>query len=184
MKQILATIIIVVLLSSCNSKTNEPAKEMAVTPTVSSSDSSKMKPSEIADSKYSEIGKRFLSSFSNGNVEAWMNNWTDNAVFTFSNRDSIVGKAAITKYWKDRLAELESISFSNEIWLPIQVNKPQALEEPGTWLLGWYLFDEKFKNGKSVTEWAHDDIHFNSEGNIDRQVHYVDMAPINAAMGK
>ena len=113
-----------------------------------------------------------------------MSDFSDNAVFVWSAGDSLAGKEAIGNYWKDRWTGLESITFSNDIWLPIQVNKPQSVEAPGLWLLGWYMFDEKFKNGKSVTQWAHDDLHIDSTGKVDRMIHYVDMAPIKAALAK
>jgi len=178
--KILTGLMCLAVLAACNNKSSESAKSNADT----TATTTEMKPSEIADAKYMEYGKHFLSSFSKADIDGWLSDWADNGVFVWNNGDSLAGKAAVAKYWKDRWSGLDSISFSNEIWLPMQVNKPQSIEAPGIWLLGWYMFNEKFKNGKRVVEYAHDDMHFNSDGKIDRQIHYVDMAPIKAAMMK
>jgi len=180
MRRILTALMSLAVLAACNNKSSEPAKSNTDTTAVTT----EVKPSEIAGAKYMENGKHFLSSFSKGDIDGWLSDWADNGVFLWNTGDSLAGKAAVAKYWKDRWSGLDSISFSNQIWLPIQVNKPQAIEAPGVWLLGWYMFNEKFKNGKRVVEWAHDDLHFNSDGKVDRQIHYVDMAPIKAAMMK
>lgn len=183
MKQILTAFLIMSILASCDSKTNDQT-EANSTAASTTNDSTEMKPVEFADAKYMDVGKRFLSTFSKGDIDGWMTDWSDDGVFLWSSGDSIVGKTAISDYWKARWSSLDSITFSNDIWLPITVNEPQAVEAPGTWLLGWYMFNEKFKNGKRIVQWAHDDLHFNDQGNIDRMIHYVDMAPIKAAMGK
>ena len=181
--KILIGLMSLVVLAACNNKANEPAKTNSDT-TATTATTAEVKASEIADAKYMEYGKHFLSSFSKGDIDWWLGDWADNGVFQWNSGDSLAGKAAVAKYWKDRWSNLDSISFANDIWLPIQVNKPQSIEAPGIWLLGWYMFNEKFKNGKRVIQWAHDDLHFNSEGKVDRQIHYVDMAPIKAAMMK
>jgi hypothetical protein len=178
MKKMLSAIFAFLLLFSCSDQATE------TTSATDETASTEMKSAEIADAKYMDIGKRFLSSFSKGDIDSWMNDFADSAVFLWSTGDSLAGKAAIGTYWKDRWAGLDSITFSNDIWLPVQVNKPQSVEAPGTWLLGWYMFNEKFKNGKRVVQWAHDDFHINDNGKVDRMIHYVDMAPIKTAMGK
>ena len=179
MRKVLAGMISLAVLASCNNKSNEPEKTSTDTTA-----SKEVKAADFADAKYVDYGKHFLTSFSKADIDGWLSDWADNGVFLWNSGDSVVGKAAIAKYWKDRWSNLDSLNFANEIWLPIQVNKPQSVEASGTWLLGWYMFNEKFKNGKHVVEWAHDDLHFNSDGKVDRQIHYVDMAPIKAAMSK
>ncbi len=170
-----------IVLVACNNKASDTSKTNSDT---SAATTAEAKPAEIADAKYMDYGKRFLASFSKGDIDGWLSDWADNGVFVWNSGDSLSGKAEVAKYWKSRWSGLDSITFMNEIWLPMQVNKPQSVEQPGVWLLGWYMFNEKFKNGKRVVEWAHDDLHFNSDGKVDRQIHYVDMAPIKAAMMK
>ena len=183
MKKMLTAIAAAFVLFSCNTKSTEPSVASDSTKATGMA-TAEIKPAEIADSKYMDIGKRFLANFSKGDIDTWLNDYADSAVFVWNSGDSLKGKAAIGKYWKGRWTGLESISFTNDIWLPLQVNKPQSVEAPGTWLLGWYMFNEKFKNGKSVVEWAHDDMHLDANGKVDRTIHYVDMAPVKAALGK
>ena len=132
-----------------------------------------------------DVGKKGIAALSAGDVEGWMNGYADNAVYVWNNGDSIAGKAAITAYWKKRRTEaIDSISFTNAIFLPIKVNQPQSVEAPGVWLLGWYQVNAKYKTGKRMTQWIHTDMHFDANDKIDRVIQYLDRAPINAAMMK
>lgn len=184
MKQILTAFLIMSIFASCDNKKNEQTDDNATAATATTKDSTETKPVEFADARYADVGKHFIDAFSKGDIDGWMTDWADNGVFVWNSGDSVAGKTAIGNYWKDRWTSLDSITFTNAIWLPITVNKPQSVEAPGTWLLGWYMFNEKFKNGKRVVQWAHDDLHFNDAGKVDRMIHYVDMAPIKAALGK
>ena len=96
-----------------------------------------MQPVEFADLKYSDIGRKGLAALSSGDIDGWMSNFADNAVYVWNAGDSLAGKAAITAYWKKRRGEvIDSISFLNQIWLPIKVNQPQSVEQPGIWIIG------------------------------------------------
>jgi len=79
---------------------------------------------------------------------------------------------------------MDSITFSNAIWLPVKVNKPQSIEAPGVWLLSWYMINVKYKTGKRVVQWIHTDLHFDANDKIDRVIMYLDRAPINEATKK
>lgn len=164
------------LLSACNAK-NDTEDTVPESRMQTSSHAAAMG-TEIADLKYIDIGKKYLAAFSRGDVDEWLGIFAENAVFLWNNGDSLNGKEAIAAYWRDRWAKLDSIRFSNDIWLPVQVNQPQSIEQPGLWLYGWYQFDATYKGNKRVTQWAHDDIHFDANGKVDRLIHYVDMAPI------
>lgn len=146
----------------------------------------KLQPAEFADQKYAEIGKKMISALSNGDMAGYLDVYADNAVYQWNNGDSLAGKPAISDYWTKRRTEwLDSLSFSNEIWLPIKVNQPQSVEAPGVWLLGWYQVNAKYKTtGKRMVQWMHIDLHFDAYDKIDRVVHYVDRVPINAALAK
>jgi hypothetical protein len=114
-----------------------------------------------------------------------MSSFADNAVYQWNNGDSLAGKAAITAYWKKRRGEvIDSLTFSNQILLPIKVNKPQSIEQPGVWLLSWHQVTAKYKTGKSMSQWMHTDMHFDASDKIDRVIQYLDRAPINAATKK
>jgi hypothetical protein len=169
--------------------TNEKSADSKTSDAAASSDAGKdQKPqqAEFADAKYAEVGKKMMGQFASGDMDGWLSNYADNAMFRWSSGDSLAGKEAISKFWKERRMNLiESISFSNDIWLPIKVNTPQkGPDSPGNWLLGWYQVDVKYKTGKALMFWIHADHHFDANDKIDQTIQYIDMAPINAALGK
>ncbi len=171
----------IILFSCANQK---PEAEKTET-TVASTEVAAAQPAEFADPKYGEIGKSGIANLSSGNVDAWMASFADNAVWQFNNGDSLVGRAAITDYWKKRRTEtIDSISFSNQIFLPLKINQPQSIEQPGVWVLCWYMTTAKYKTGKTMIQWIHTDLHFDANDKIDRVIMYLDRVPIAAAMSK
>ncbi len=184
MKRFLSLAFISSLFFACTN--SKPADTAATT-----SDSAvaaapaKPQPAEFADPKYSDIGKKDLLALSSGDIDGWMSSFADNAVYAWNNGDSLSGKAAIASYWKNRRTKvIDTISFSNEIWLPIKVNQPQSTEQTGVWLLAWYKVTSKYKTGKSMSQYIHSDMHFDANDKIDRVIQYLDRAPINAATKK
>ena len=143
-------------------------------------------PAEFADQKYVEIGKSGIASLSSGNIDAWMTSFADNSVYIWNNGDSLAGKAKIAEYWKQRRGKvIDSLTFSNDIWLAVKVNQPQnAAQLPGVWLLGWYAVKAKYKTGKSMMQWIHTAMHFDANDKVDRTIQFLDRAPINAASKK
>ncbi len=167
------------LFIACN---NEAKKEDATTTT---SADTKSQPVEFADTKYSQMGKDGLLKLSAGDVDGWSSNWSDNIVWQWNNGDSVAGKAAVVAYCKDRRTNImDSITFNQDIWLPIKVNTPQQNEQAGIWLLSWYGVNAKYKTGKRMMQWIHTAQHFDSNDKVDRVIQYLDRAPINAAMVK
>ncbi len=185
MKKLISIMLGCIFLFSCN---NEKKNEVTAVPATDSTvviAKSESPQSEFADSKYTEIGKNTLSKLASGDIAGWMNDFADTAVYVWNSGDSLAGKKAISEYWTKRRTEvIDSLKFSREIWLPIKVNKPQSVEAPGIWLLGWYMLEAKYKTGKKIVQWMHMDLHFNSADKIDRLIHYLDRAPINAAIAK
>jgi hypothetical protein len=173
------------ILFACN---NKPAESTATTTDTTAAAAKETKPmaTEFADAKYTDMGKKNLAQLSSGDVDGWMTAYADNARFVWSSGDSLAGKAAITDYWKQRRGKvIDSITFTNDIWLPIKVNQPQKGPDlPGVWLLSWYQTNVKYKNGKKLSFWVHTDNHYDANDKIDRTVQYLDRAPINKALGK
>ncbi len=170
------------LLLGCNKpKTSEPAK---TTSTEMTKKDMTPQPVEFADPKYMSIGKKGWGQLASGDIDGWMSSFADNAVYVWSNGDSLAGKPAITQYWKDRRSKtIDSLKYLNEVWLPIKVNQAQSIEQSGNWVLSWHQVNVKYKNGKKLTFWTHTDTHFDSNDKIDRVIQYMDRAPINAALG-
>ena len=174
----------VVIFTACNNEKKESAAD-AVQANVPTTET-KQAPIEFTDAKYMDIGKKGIADLSSGNIDNWMTSYADNAIYRWNNGDSLVGKKAISDYWKKRRTEaIDSISFHDDIWLPVKVNEPQQkVQSPGIWLLGWYRVDAKYKTGKRMTQWIHTDTHFDNQDKIDLVIQYLDRALINAALAK
>ncbi len=184
MKKILILAASCMILFACS---NEKKDETKKGETKTSSDGDKTPPqSEFADAKYTEWGKKMSAQLASGDVDGWLSNYADNAVYAWSSGDSLAGKPAIDKYWRDRrMNVIDSLTISNDIWLPLKVNTAQkGPDMPGIWLLSWYQVNAKYKNGKNLMFWVHTIHHFDANDKIDRSVQYIDMAPIKAALGK
>ena len=145
MKKILILAASCLFLFACNDeKKDEPKKDDTKMST--DGDKGKTPPqSEFADLKYADMGKKMIAQMSSGDIDGWLTNYADNAVYAWSAGDSLAGKAAIEKYWKDRrMNVMDSISFTNDIWLPLKINTPQkGPDMPGIWLLSWYQVNVK-----------------------------------------
>ena len=184
MKKTIAMGLAISLFFACTSQKSED--KATTTDSAVAAAPAKPLPTEIGDAKFVDIGKSGNANLSSGNIDAWMTSFADNAVYVWNNGDSLAGKPAITAYWKQRRGSvIDSISFSQDIWLAVKVNQPQqAVHLPGNWLLGWYLTQAKYKTGKRMAQWVHTAIHFDANDKIDRVVQFLDRAPINAASKK
>lgn len=187
MKRFFVPAVIAVFLIACGDDKKDESKSTESTMSASN-DTTKNKmaaPAEFADPKYVELGKKMSAQFTSGDIDGWVSNYADNAKFRWSSGDSLSGKDAIGKYWKDRRANVvDSISFMEQIWLPVKVNEPQSTADvKGVWLLSWYQVHVKYKNGAKLVFAVHNVHHFNDEGKIDETVQYMDRAPINKALG-
>lgn len=181
MKKMFLLVLCTALWVSC--KKTESAEPVATTE--AKVDTTNPPQVEFADAKYTEIGKNYLAALSKGDTDAMMNVYADDANYYWNAGDSLVGKKAIADFWVNRRKNvIETISFKNDIWLPIKVNKPQKMEKTGIWLLSWYQVTAKYKGGKSMTQWMHMLYHFNDGDKIDQVNQYVDRVPINEAMPK
>jgi hypothetical protein len=155
---------------------------------VSADSTAKKTPSayEFADQKYVDLAKQNLAQFEQGNIDAWLSAYADNAKYYWSGGDSLVGKQAITDYWKNRRANvIKNIKFSNDIWLPMKINTPQkGPDMPGNWVFSWYQVNVTYSNDKSLQFWTHTLIHYDAADKVDQTVQFIDFAPINKALGK
>ncbi len=185
MKKLLSWVAGCCFLLSCNS--NKPAETNNSTSkdTVSTTAPTGTQQAEFADARYVEMGKKTLAQFTSGDIDGWMSNYADSAMYRWSSGDSLAGKAAIARYWKERRAKvIDSLVATNDIWIPLKVNRPQQGPDiPGIWLLNWHEVNVKYKNGKRLMFWVHTDFHYNADDKIDIVIQYIDRAPINKALG-
>jgi hypothetical protein len=103
MKKFIGIFVCVSLLFSCNDgkKPAEATTEKSATETTPP----EPKDYEIGSDKYADMGKNGQNDLASGNIDGWMNGFADNAIYRWNNGDSIVGKAAISAYWKKRRSE-------------------------------------------------------------------------------
>ena len=181
MKKNFLLVVAYALLAACNNGNTEKEQQTLV-----AASDTKQQATEFADPKYTDIGKKALAAMSAGDIDSWMSMFADNAKYYWNGGDSLIGKAAINDYWKKRRTEvIDSISFKYDIWLPVKVNEPQqTMQTQGVWLLSWYQVISKYKNGKTMSQWIHNDFHFDASDKVDEVVQYIDRAPINAALSK
>jgi hypothetical protein len=141
-------------------------------------------PVEWADSQYTVWGRERMRLFEAAEYDKWAEGFSEKAVMQWSGGDSLVGKEAITAYWKEQhLTTIDTIQIANDSWLAVRVNQPlQATELPGVWLLSWAREDVKYRNKKSLRFWVHQKAHYNTASKIDRIIIYMDKAPVNKVL--
>lgn len=180
MKKLLLIVLCATLFVAC--KKEATPKALPTSETTDTTDTTPP-PTEFADSKYSDIGKKMLEDLSKNDMDSWTDSFAEDAKYYWNSGDSLVGKPAIEKYWRDRRGNvIETITFEKEIWLPVKVNEKGNIPMDGIWLLSWYKTTAKYKGGKSMTQWIHSTYHFNSEDKIDMVNQYLDRVPIMEAM--
>ena len=136
---------------------------------------------EFSDEKYTDMAYKSLQQLAEGNIDAFGDNYADNAVFRWSSGDSLVNKDAIIAYWKDRRGNvIDTIMFEKGTWLSIKSN--EAPPTVGNWALNWSDFTVRYSNGKTVDMSIHHVFHFNDSDKIDIVVQFVDRAPIAAVL--
>ncbi|MEJ1239266.1 hypothetical protein WBG78_14110 [Chryseolinea sp. T2] len=176
MKYVVVIVCLVVMTACAKREESAPAPVAETKP----------QPTEFADPKFVDIGKKALADLNANNLDGFMTNFSENSRYYFSAGDSLIGKAAISAFWKDRFSSLvESAQFYDDIWTPLKVNVSQSRSDlPGVWLLCWYRVNVTYKNGAKLNYAVHTDFHFDGSDKIDLTVLYMDRAPIVAALAK
>ena len=182
MKRLFVWAIPVLLFACNNEKKEEPKMEDASVAVAVKGPTG----DEFGDLKYRDLAKKSFEAMSTGDIDGMTSYYADNAVQIYNSGDSLAGKAAISEYWKNRWKTvLDSLTYGNQIWLPVKVNVSQAQGHlVGNWSLVWQSVWAKYKTGKSMFQFGHFALHFNDADKIDRIIIYLDRAPINAASKK
>ena len=129
------------LLFACNNEKKDDKKMDDSTKTTKSS-GDKKPASELLDLSAADPIKQSFAAFAKGDIDGMTANFDDNIRYTWSGGDSLIGKQAVKDYYTGRMKIIKSISFSNEIVLPVQVNEIQSPAAPaGKWVLYWTLAD-------------------------------------------
>jgi ketosteroid isomerase-like protein len=181
MKKLLYCALALPLIWSCNSpKKEEPVKTETPTEAVA------QRPIDFADERFSNICKDGLMKLGNGDVDGYLSNFAEDAIYRWNNGDSLAGKSEIAKFWNDRRKNvITKLEFSDDIWLSMMVTDANTQNvRKGNWVLSWYTVNASYKTGKSMKQSMHILYHFNNNEKIDEVIQFVDRQPIIAAAGK
>jgi len=163
MKKIIVLLLGFALLS-CNQPKDEP-------------------PISIADQKYIDISRKILTSLCEGNLDAFIDHYAENAVYRWNFGDSLVGRKAIHDYWEERRNNvIDTITFKNETWLAIKATHPPKHITPGNYVLSWADFTVTYTNGSQLKMNIHTVFGFDDNDKIISTLQYLDRSLINNAL--
>ena len=179
MKKFLFGVLISTILISCADK----AEEKTTTETPAPTTETKKPATEVLDLSEADGVKAGLAAFTKGDIDGMTAGFDDNIRYIFSNLDSLVGKQAVKDYYSGRWKLIDSVMYSEQIYLPIRLNESQSPKYAtlGKWVLSWGLAHVKYKNGKRISFWVHTDYHYNDAGKVDAVVQYIDRHQIMEA---
>jgi hypothetical protein len=177
MKKVLLGVVISAFLIACNSETKEEVK-----PVDSSAPAAKTGGDEILAMSEADQAKNSLLAFAKGDVAGMTAAYDDNAKLYWSSGDSLTGKQAIADYYTGRWKLIETVNVIDQVVLPVKVNTSQAPQHAlGKWVLVWSNIEVKYKNGKTIRFWTHNDYHYNDGGKVDVAIWYIDRQQIMEA---
>jgi len=183
MKKILSGFVFATFLLACSSGENKETASSAdsVTEATAGTEKAPMA-TELLDMSRAEPVKNGMIAFSKKDVDAMTAEYADTVRYTWSSGDSLIGKQAVKDYYAGRLKLIDTLTYSDFIFLPIKANQSQTPMAPtGDWVLAWAFVHVKYKNGKKLDFWLHQVNHYNNSGKIDFVSQYMDRAPINEA---
>lgn len=170
------------VLLACNNEKKDDKKMDDTTSTTTVSNGDKKPASELLELSAADPIKKSFAAFAKGDVDGMTADFDENIRYTWSAGDSAIGKQAVKDFYTNRWKMIQSISYSNDIVLPIQVNESQSPAAPtGKWVLYWTQADVTYKNGKNLKFWMHSVNHFNDAGKVDFVGQYLDRHPIMEA---
>jgi len=175
MKNLLAALCLMAIIASCSAPTQEA--ETADTPPPPPPPSRGI---ELGDESLIDIAKQGLDAMTAQDLDGFTAAFTDDAVYQFNSGDSLAGIDQIREYWQGRMDVIETISFSQEIFLPVTVTEYQAAG-PGDWVLAWFNVQATYSGGGAMGQSIHTAYHFTADKKIDRVVQWLDRVPIMQA---
>ena len=181
MKQTIGFLLLAVMFAACSN--DQTAADTSSTTMDSASTEVNSRDYSFGEDKYVQMAKQTMQDLSSGNVDGFLSAYADNAIYRFSGGDSLNGKQAITDYWKKRRSEvIDSLSYSSEAWMPVNVSNPMyAGQLTGNYALTWNTVHAKYKSGKSMSQRMHMVFHFDNNDKVDRVTQFLDRVPVVAA---
>jgi len=181
MKKILFGVLTSALMIACNNEKAEEKPAASTDATVTAASDKKTTDELLAISEGEGV-KAAMNAFANRDVDGMTANYDDKVMYRWSNGDSLVGKQAVKDYYNGRLKVIDSLSFTDHVVLPVKVNNVQTpYQLAGKWVLHWAFAHVKYKTGKKINFWVHNDYHYNDAGKVDVAIQYIDMHQIREA---
>ncbi|MEQ1584784.1 MAG: nuclear transport factor 2 family protein [Cyclobacteriaceae bacterium] len=140
-------------------------------------------PIELVDPHYVDLSKGILTSLCKGDIDSFIEPYTENAIYRWNYGDSLVGRQAIIDYWKARRTSvIDTITFKNESWLAIRANNPPAHLKPGVYVLSWADFTITYTNGSTIDMNIHTVFGYDSNDKVAITIQYLDRSLIENAL--
>ena len=172
MKRTLIVLAAFGLFACTNAQKDEAKTEMKDVPT----DVSGVKSKVLPDAE-NQLMRDGIKAYADGNVDAFLATMSDSVKIYYPGPgDSLVGKDAIRKFFKNRQDSVSSASMEAPVFLAVDAQDPAQNVMPGKWLMAWYRWNIKYKNGKSVNFPIQVTQHVNDAGKVDFGVWYYDVA--------
>jgi hypothetical protein len=180
MKRVFVFAFALLVFAACKSST-EPEKvavvEEPAAPVVQG-------PTSILDATSTAPLESSINAFAAGNIDGFTSGMADDVKFYYPGPgDSLVGKQAVNAFYKQRWTLIDSVQVINPTYLGVKVNESKSVGT-GDYLMAWYVFAIKYKNGKRLALPVHTVRHNNSAGNADMIAMYYDMHKVMVASAK
>lgn len=172
MKKTIIAIMLVVFMA-CNSSSPEQAPTEIKEATADAA--APAMPKVLPDAE-TQVIKDGVKAYADGNLDAFLAQMDDNVKIYYPGPgDSLVGKEAIKAFFKTRADSVVSAEAMNPTYLAVDVPAGRSAQE-GKWLMAWYTWNIKYKNGKTAVFPIQVTQHLNAAGKIDMGIWYYDMA--------
>ena len=160
-------------LFACNTASTDSAKtEMKEMP----ADASGVKSKVLPDSE-SQPMRDVIKAYADGNLDAFLAPMDDNVKIYYPGPgDSLVGKDAVKAFFKTRQDSVVSAAMEAPVFLAVDAQDGNQNVAPGKWLMAWYRWNIKYKNGKTAIFPIQVTQHVNAAGKFDMGVWYYDIA--------
>lgn len=117
-----------------------------------------------------------VKAYADGNLDAFLSGMDPNIKIYYPGPgDSLVGHDAVKAFFKTRLDSVASAEALNPTYLGVDVPAGGTVA-PGKWLMAWYTWNIKYKNGKTTAFPIQVTQHVNAAGKADLAIWYYDAA--------
>ena len=182
MKKLIFCLALGTLFYSCSGPSSQDSSKTQTVATAQAAPEAPQPVSVVSDTKYVEMAQKGLSAMTAKSIDDFTTSFTDQSIYVFNAGDTLKGLETIKGYWNGRMEVIEKISFSNEVWLPVDVNENNTQNVvPGVWLLAWFNVDATYTSGGTMSQNIHTLYHFTENDEIDIIIQYIDRVPIMQA---